>query len=311
MAGYNPSDISFSLIKETTAGTIPGSGALLKFDHVPGTAPAYTSDFIESPVLSAGRASGGNRKVNYRVEQGIKTHFCRDAAIELLLASALSGTWVEAGTVGDAGDTLKAGDTDSSLTIEKKVSGTTSLYSRYTGCQVSKFALTVEASGNAEASFDVMGMGRTTATTATSLTYSNASTKLKLAGPDVSSVTIAGLTGVQFRSLELSVEHNREAQDAFGSTAAVGIGTSGNRKVMLTLTFYRENFTPESVLAGDAAVAVSFTIGSGAEGYTVTLPAATASVPSDEADGSKYLVKVEFSARRDATLGTDLQITRN
>lgn len=310
MPFYSTSDISFGLIKEVTAGTTPASGIYLKMDHVPGTAPNYTSDFLESPVLSANRSSAGNRKTNFRVDGGVKTHFCRDAAIELLLSSALSGDWVETGAVGDAGDVLKAGDTDTSISIEKKVAGTPALYSRFNGCQVSKFALTCQASGNAEASFDFMGMGRTTATTASALTYANASSNTKLNGADVSSVTIGGLSGVTFRSLELNVEHNREARDGFGLTSAIGIGTSGNRKVTLKVSFYRESFSPETVLAGDASVAVSFTIGSGVNGYTVTLPAATANTPMDAEDGSKYLVEVEFTAKYDATAGTDLMITR-
>ena len=310
MAGYNPSDISFAITTEVTPGTTPATGVYKKLDHVPGTAPSYTSDFIESPVLSANRASAGNRKTNFRVENGLKSHLCRDDAIELLMQSAFSGVWTEAGAVGEGGDTLKASDVDTSLTIEKKVAGSPTLYSRYNGCQVSKMALSVEASGNAEVSFDVMGMGRTTATSASALTYENASSNLKLTGRDVSSVSIAGLTGIQFRSLELSVEHSREARDAFGSASAVGIGTSGNRKVMLKLSFYRTDFTPEAVLVGDAPVAVSFTIGSGVDGFTFTLPAATAAVPADAEDGSKYMVEVEFTARRDETAGTDLMVTR-
>lgn len=310
MAGYNPSDIQFAIIKEAVAGTFPASGALLKIDHVPGNSPSYTSDMIDSPVVSTARASGGSRKTNYRVEGSLKTHLSRDAATELLLQSALSGLWVEAGGVGDAGDVLKAGDTDTSFSIEKKVNGTPALYSRYSGNQVSKFSLTVDASGNAEASFDVLGMGRVTSTTASALTYSNASANLKLAGPDVNNITVGGLSGLQFRTLELSVEQNREARDAFGSTSAIGIGTSGNRKVTLSATFYRTDFSPESVLAGDGTVPVSFTIGLGAESFTFTIPAANASIPQDEEDGSKYMVKVEFTAKRDNTAGTDFMITR-
>lgn len=310
MAGYNTSDISFAIIKETVEGTMPTTGALLRIDHVPGTSPTFTTDSIESPVKSQKRASAGNRKTNPRAEGGLKTHLCRDAAIELLMQSVCSGIWTEAGVTGEGDDILKAGETDVSLSIEKKIAGAANLFMRYTGCQVTKMTLTCDASSNAEISFDILGMGRVTANAPTALTYTDSSNKLKLAGEDVNAVSIGGMTGVTFRSLELTVEQSREAKDKFGGIQAFGIGASGNRKVTLKLTFYRENFTPETVLGGNAAVPVSVAIGGTGEGFTFLLPAATASIPADVEDGSKVLVDVEFMAKYDNTAGTDFQITR-
>ncbi|MGK2911228.1 MAG: phage tail tube protein [Sphingobium sp.] len=308
----NPADTTYAIIKETIEGTTPASGVLLKLDYIPGDMPSYTSDVIESQTLKASRASAGTRKVGFKAEGGIKTHFKRDDGIELLLTSALSsGAWVETGTAGVAGDTIKAGNTDTSFTIEKKmVDGSSSYYQRFNGLQVSKFDLSCEASGNAEASFSFLGMGRTTALTASALTYANSSQSLALTGLDMGTVSVAGLTGISYRSLSLSVEHDREARDAFGLSSAVGIGTSGFRKVKLSLQFYRKDFTPEAVLTPDTPIAVSFTIGSGSAGYTFTLPAAIGSLPMDEEDGSKALVSVDFAASYDNTLATDLMITR-
>lgn len=268
MAGYNSSDISFAITKEIEPGKTPTTGAWLRLDHVPGTAPAFTTDSIESPVKTAKRASAGNRKTNPRAEGGLKTHFCRDAAIELLMQSAFSGVWTEAGEAGEGDDILKAGDTDTSISIEKKLTGASNLFTRFTGCQVTKMTLTVDASSNAEVTFDILGMGRVTAQIPVpGMTYADASNNLKLAGEDVNMVTIGGLTDVTFRSLELTIEQNRETKDRFGAISAFGIGASGNRKVTLKLSFYRENFQPETVLGGNAAVPVSFTIGGEGEGF--------------------------------------------
>lgn len=311
MAGYNTSDISFAIIKEIEDGKTPTTGAWLRIDHVPGTSPAFTTDSIESPVKQAKRASAGNRKTNPRAEGGLKTHLCRDAAIELLMQSAVSGVWLEAGDVGEGDDILKAGDKDTSLTIEKRITGAAELFMRYTGCQVTKMTLTCDASANAEISFDILGMGRVTAQIPVAgMTYADASTNLKLAGEDVNTVTIGGLNDVTFRSLELTIEQTREAKDRFGSISAFGIGASGNRKVTLKLSFYRENFQPETVLGGNAAVPVSFTIGGEGEGFKFDLPLATATIPADVEDGAKLLVDVEFMAKYDNVSGTDFQITR-
>lgn len=310
MAGFNTSDISFAIIKETVAGTTPTTGAWLKIDHVPGTAPTFTTDSIESPVKTAKRASAGNRKTNPRAEGGLKSHLCRDAAIELLMQSAFSGVWTEAGDTGEGDDILKAGDVDTSFSIEKKLTGAASLFTRFTGCQVTKMTLTVDASSNAEITFDILGMGRVTAQVPTALTYSDASNKLKLAGEDVNAVSIGGMTNITFRALELTIEQAREPNDKFGAIQAFRIGATGNRKVTLKLSFYREDFQPETVLAGNAAVPVSFTIGGEGEGFKFDIPLATAAIPTDVEDGSKVLVDVEFMAKYSNAAGTDVQVTR-
>lgn len=298
----NPSDVTYSIIKETTAGTLPGTGTLLGLDYIPGTMPVYRADGITSPTLKANRASAGSRRVNYRVEGGFNVHFCRDAAVELLLESALSGAW--------ATNVLKASNADTSFSIEEKmIEGAGSLYQRFLGCQVSSFSLSCPFDSNAEATFDIIGMDRDQETTASSLGSATAAgTKTKLTGLDVSNVTIAGLTAT-YTSLDLSVTHNRETQGQFGSAAARGIGTSGNREVTLTLKGYRADFTPESII-GDDPIAVSFTMGSGVNGYTFSLPAAYGSLPENEMDASKALFTVTFTAAYDTTAATDFQITR-
>lgn len=301
----SPSDRSFAIIAETTPGTLPGSGTLLPFDQIPGTRPSFSADQLTSPSMSRLRASRGSRRNNFRVEGGLRGHFARGAAIELLLESALSGAW--------ASDNLKAAASDRSFSIEEKlIEGAGSLYQRFLGCQVARFGLECSYDGNAEASFDILGMTRQTATAATALTYGSSPSTLQLAGADVSAVTIAGLTGStapDFVSLSLNVTHNREAQGGFGSTSARGIGTAGARAVTLGLRFYREDFAPETVI-GDTPLDVQFTIGSAANGFTFRLPRAFGSIPVDTDDGSKALVDVTFTASFDATLGTDLQIAR-
>lgn len=299
---FNPSDNTYSLIRETAAGTLPATPAFLPFDYVQGDQPMLTSDVIESQIQRANRTSSGQRKTGFRVEGSLSTELKRDAAIDLLLESALSGTFTT--------NVLKAGTTDTSFSIEKRMNdGASKYYRRFSGVQVTSLTISGEASGMIEASFDLLG---TTAVTGTALvtgaTYANPSSTQLLDGTEVT-MTING-TAVDFRSFDLSVEHDREAQDKFGSKYARGIGTSGMRKVMLSCSLYFTDFGLETTSVAGNTVPVVITIGSGANGYSITLPACDISVPADSEDGSKAMMDVDFTAKGDVTLGTDIQITR-
>jgi hypothetical protein len=153
--------------------------------------------------------------------------------------------------------------------------------------------------------------GQTFGTTASSLTYAGPTFSFPLSGLDVTSVTVAGLTGVKFRSLSLSVEHDRETHDAFGSATPIAIGTSGIRNITLNLQLYMSDLSASTAFTGsNAQVAVSITIGGVGTGYTITLPAANVSNPQDVEDNSKQICSLDFTAAYDNTAATDIQITR-
>lgn len=300
----NPSDTTYAIIAEVTAGTTPATPAFIPFDYIPGDMPTFTAELVTSNVLQSSRASAGARKAGFQVGGGLRTHFRRGNHIDLLMESALSGAY--------SSSTLKAGNTDKNFTVEKKMmEGATANYHRFVGCQVSDMTLSCDASGNAEIAFGIIGMNRTTATTAiASATYTPLTSTTNLMGLDVSAFTVAGLTAT-FRSFELTVSHNREAQDQFGSASARGIGTSGFREVRLKAQFYRTDLSADTLLAtSDSKIAVSFTIGSAANGYTFTLPACNYSIPQDLEDNSKALIEVEFVASYDNTEATDLKVVK-
>jgi hypothetical protein len=304
----NPSDTTYAIIAETVEGTTPATPAMLRMDFIPGNTPTYVSDVLTSPTIKPNRASAGQRKLAFRVEGGLDVHFKRDAAIELLLPSALSsGAW--------AANVIKAGITDTSVTIEKKMlDGTTPIYHRFRGCQVSKFQLDVSASEIAKASFDLIGLARDPAasTIITGATYALPSATLPLTGLDMTSVSISGVSGLVARALTLSVEHDREGRDQFGQANPSSVGTSGFRKVTGNVQFYR-TAALNSALATvetDTPNTISFTLGGVGTGYTFTLPAAYTALPADVEDNSKQLISVDFVAGFDNTAGTDLQVTR-
>lgn len=301
----NPSDFRYAIVKEVTAGTTPATPTFLVFPFESSTQLDLTHDSVTSPLVRSSRASDGMRKVNFRVEGSLKGQLFRSTVIDTLLESSLSGAF--------ATNVLKASNVDTNFTVEKTFyNGATAYYHRFTGCQVSKFGLTAGTDTNAEITFDVLGLDRTNATTAiASSTYTQPSNTLRLAGIDLNGVTVDGLSNVACTSIELSVEHEREAQGQMGATSAFAIGTGGIRKVTLTMKVYRIDLSPDTLMAkSDTPIAVSFKIGTAAEGWQFDIPAANYEAPKDEIDNSKDLVNLTFTAKYDNTAGTDLIITK-
>ena len=300
----NLSDTTYSVVRETVEGTTPATPAMRNFDYIPGSDLMLDAKLLSSDVLKQNRSMAGLGKINFLPGGALKTHFRRDTVIDLFLESALSGTFTA--------NVLKAGSIDSTHTIEKRmVQAGSPLLFRYTGMQVTKFGLTVDASSNAESTFDFIGVNRTTTTIPiTGATVGTVTQGALLDGTDVGNITIAGLTGV-FQSLDLSVSHDRTARFVLGSPNSAGTSTKGFRTVKLTAKLYRDSLNPETVFIPDVPVAVSFVLGSGANNiYTFALPSVVGSVPKDEG-GNDSMVTVEMTAQFDATAATDISITKS
>lgn len=300
----NPSDYRYSVIKETVAGSMPATPALQIVPHISGDEPRLTADSISSNVVLPNRDKSGSKKVNYRVEGALKTHFKRSGENDMLMEGAHCGTFTSG--------ILKGGTTDHSFSIEKQMpkSGTT-YYHDFLGLQVTKMNLTVDAQSNAEVTYDFIGMDRTERAVAKAgVTYVPSSSALELTGLNVNNVTIAGLTAV-CRALEYTCEVQKEAQDRFGSASAYGIGNAGPRDVMVKMTLYREDLSADTLLAkSDTPIAVEFSIGTGVDGYKCSIPQANYDIPTDEVDGSKSLITITFTAKRSETDATGVIWTK-
>ena len=299
---FNASDIQFYIIPETVEGVVPSTGTAHKLDHSPGSSPTYSREAIASPKQYAKRMSGGTRTVGGSVGGSLDFHLSRSDAIDLLLASALSGKWV--------GNSLVAGDQDTSFTILKTTGEGNDTYHAYKGVQVSELSISVDPQGNAEGSVNLIGMDYEKPTSFAlpeDIMLGVGSTAFGLASPDVLA-TIGLLPDVKARSITITVGHEREVKDALGDTPVVGIGTSGSRTATIELTFYRKDFAPETVFENDARTPASILIGGGIPGYEFSGPAFSASWPEESVDGSKLLVTVTLTASYD--VNGDFKITK-
>lgn len=300
----SPIDTTYSFVKETVSGTTPATPAFKYFDYESGSDLTYTGKMLDSSVMKQNRAKAGFRKAAFAVGGSLKTQFRRDTTVDMLLESLLSGTFTS--------NVLKGGNTDSTLTCEKFMKDATNMYYRYTGVSCVKFGLSVASDGNAEASFDFTGMGRTTSNAIVpSATYTAATQGTLLAGLDVGTITVGGLSAT-YTSLDLSIAQNRDPQFALGSANAIGLGCVAPREIKLTLKMYRKDLAAEGIFMSDTPVAASITLGSGTGNiYTIALPAVVGTIPADEVNGSSALVSVDLMAGYDNTAQTDITITKS
>lgn len=298
----NTSDNRFAIIKETVRGVTPATPAFSYVDVVKGGSTIkYAEKELTSETMRQNRSAGPMRKVAGSFDGPIKMVFRRDKVITDLLAGVCSATL--------SGSTYKAGNTDTTFSYEEIIPNNSggSNYFRYKNANVSKATITVDAESSAMAEFTIVG-GEHTFTTAplTGATYTSTTKGIELTGIE-SSINIAGLTG-SFLRLELSIEQQRDPNFKLGQKAAFDVSTNSARKITLTLKMFRDDIAPEVLFSNDTPVAVSVTLGSGANGYRFDFPACVGSFPGKE-EGTQNMVTLVLTAQGDAVTGDDASFT--
>lgn len=310
MALINPSDVTFTLVPEATAGVLPTTAASRY--EVPAKAdqslPSFTANEIASNTKRPGRAGNGMRR-GMITGTGTLDMRLQFAPVYLtLMESALSGKFTTTGT-----KTLKAGLADSTFSVlsllQAGASGS-AMVEAASGCMVNKMSISVKAGDEANISFDLLSTVQAQLTTDSALTVTAVpTTAYEFAGAEVSAVSVAGNTAIQFTELNLEVTQDRVARGKLGTNTPIGIGTNGTRTVKLTMKAYRESFAVDALLTGQAQT-FSFTVGAPGNGYGVYIPAGFASIPTTEFDSESAFVNIEVTAAYDATQATDFYITQ-
>lgn len=310
MALINPSDVTFTLVPEVTAGVLPTTGAS-RFE-LPAKAdqnlPRFTANEIASNTKRPGRAGNGMRRgmVTGTGTMDMRLQFA--PVIFALMESALSGKFTTTGT-----KTLKAGTSDSTFSVLSLLQGGASgsaMVDVASGAMANKMNIEAKAGDEVNVLFEMLATVNTQLTTDSTLAVTAVpASAYEFAGAEVSAVSVAGNTTIQFTELALEVTQERTARGKLGTNTPIGIGTNGTRTVKLTLKAYRESFAIDALLTGQAQ-AFSFTIGAAGNGYGVSIPAGYASIPTTEFDGESAFVNIEITAAYDNTQATDLVITQ-
>lgn len=301
MALFDASAFDYAFSKETVNGvTNATTPAFLRLNvRESGTEINANSDELAFDFKRADRTSSGITNVNVHSGGSVSTILQRGDANDLLLSSLLGNDW--------ATNKLTGSNKNISFTVEKKLSATS--YVRQRGSMVNSMSLQVAYDGVAELTYDFLGMDRNSATAALSgATYGNLPTTTALAGINVTGVSLAGMTGLTYLDFSLNIEQDRDPIVGLGSPQATAVLTGGSRRITGSISFLREDFTPETATTGLSVLTLN--LGAGVNGYGIKLPAVTCRLPQDETDGARAIVTVEFTADRDATSGTDIEITR-
>ncbi len=307
----NPANTTYRVSQETVPGVTDASPTFHDLPYVAGSMPMEQRDTQTDNTRYHKRGSTGSTETNFRVGGGNKVGMRRDDAIELLLQSALSGTWVN--------DVLTAGEVETSLCIEENMVDvtagvSTNLLTRYNGIQVSEFSFDLDFTGNCEADVSYVGLSTTVDATPISTAVNKPSSGLPIMkGTQLQNLAINGITGLKGTKLSLKITSARDANGSFGNQSADYIGTQ-SRTVTGSLTVYRKDFQLEKTLPpGNTQVLkeLSFSL-IGGTGNTLAfdIPNAEFTVPDRSEDGSKVLATINFTGVVTET-PPDIKITRS
>lgn len=300
MALVNASDITHSIIAETVFGTTPTATATryelpLGADAALLTAAATT---IASPTKRPNRASNGSRRAMTTVEGSLDIRFQRHAFLDILLQSALSGTF--------ATNVLKAGTTDSSFSVISRLAS--DMYKTFAGNMVTGFSISSTGNDEVTSTWNLMGANVTNSATDNALSVTAITGTTEFLASEVQSISVAGQT-LSIAELTFETTLDRTRRPVLGSNTGLAYGVNGVRDTTVTVRAYRDSLSIDSAITG-AAQAVSFDIGGASTGYRFQLPAAYGDMPVDSISDGSAFVTITFKAGYDATAGTDLVITK-
>lgn len=296
-------DNRYSMTADATPGASLTAPAFSVIPYTSGMAVQVKSQKVEFGTMMPNGASAGQTNTAYWPEVSLSGTLCRDTSYDLVFQSALRGPLVA--------KVITPGSVARPFAVEKTVyEELTTLYRQARGVQTSTFE--IKWADDAEVSVTGEGVGTSVShstTMSNAATYIAPSNTKKLTGTDVT-VTIGALTGLQLKKGSISYDHAKKPQTICGSTAAIGVGTSGVRKITYSFTFYMRDWAiVQATLTGNP-MAVAVNLGGVNTGYKFESAAVTFDAAQDEDDDSGQLVTITGTAAYDGTALADLKITQ-
>jgi hypothetical protein len=294
----------YASVADATPAVALATPAFAMLPWASGTNIQLMSTTAPSPTMMPNGASAGIFNTAYWVEGTFSGQLGRDVSIDNAFQSLLMNAY--------ASKVLIPGSIDKPVCYEKTFTDAgVSFYRQARGCQHSKLDIKWDAEAIVDFSTDFTGLSDSRVTTMiTGATYAQPSATKKLTGADVT-VTIGALGTTQLKKGSISVSVDRKPQTVCGpSLYAVGVGTSGSRKVEYSFSFYKRDFTFESALLNNAVMSVAVNFGAANTGYKFESANVIFETPDDEDDDSGQLITVKGTAAYDTTALADLKITQ-
>ncbi len=225
-----------------------------------------------------------------------------------LLEAALMGAWTT--------NVLKNAMTAKSFTFEETLElGATDSFSRFGGCCINTWQMSINSRAEVTTSFAIMGKQETLANAIVSgATYTAANTEpVMTAGVSVASLAVASISPTPtVRSLTLSVGRNLRTRPAVDTIYTAEFG-KGRCDVTGTLEAYFESNALYQAVLDHGGGALSFTIGNATtKKYTVLIPKARFLDGARKLAGNDddVIVSIPFRGLYDATEAASIKITR-
>lgn len=305
---FSAQDITIGMVDQTVATTMPTTGNLLMVDYIENSLVlTKDAEAVESTTMKPFRAGAGQRRGKIKTTGQFKFRIHGDDSFEKILASLLSGTWLEVTPTGDANDTLKPGVAKKpfALVIEMADEFGVITKDHVLGCEVTKITFSAENSAGLEATVDFTGIDVVTSAGASTLTRVASANTLELIGDEVVNITVNGAAITTYTKFDLTIEQPKEGVYVLGSTTPIAVSNSAGRTVSGSLSYLRQN----GALPGFTGAAQGLTFNLSTF-YSFNIPAIFVTWPKDSYSGSILESSVDFVAGYDNTLACDIMVTR-
>jgi hypothetical protein len=298
------SDKKVALVPEVTQGTIPATPAFLILRDT-STVGGLMAPYSESPERRSDRMLGTTVKGLHTLPKKISMALAPDAALELLMSSALGAPW--------ATNALKNGSALQPFTIEELYGAPLAApgpYIRSAGMVVDEMDISLATGKEGELTFSCMGMAETSSPTTaiTGATYAAPSTYEPITPIDVVVNNFFTLTP-KMQSLQMTIKNNLRAIYGWGSADVAKYGL-GRFRVDATAVFYFESLAQYTTLSPGTLGVLDLTMGAiTAHKYELVLPNCKVSNPqlSDPGNDGDVTLTCTLSAEFDS--GTSAAIT--
>lgn len=303
MAFAQGSRSTLSFIKEVTFGVTPAGN----FTNLPFSTQALnlTKDILAGTDIESDRMPRVNRQGNRQAAGDIVVDL-RDADYDTVIESAMLSTF-------DAGaHTIKVGVAPTFLSIEDTASDI-SQSRLFTGCAVSSMAISLAPNQMVTTTFGMVGKNMTISGTAKTQTAASGAQPFDAYSGALSIGDVGNLvTSAIVTSLDFTLTNSFAPTFVIGSDTAPSL-ESGRAEVEGTMTVYFEDASLINRFLNEteSAIRVSVDDPTGANAYTFDFPRVKINSADVPVDGpTSRMVTMSFVALRDATLATNLMITR-
>lgn len=306
MSFANSSETRIAYVTETAFGVTPATPTFKTF-RTTGGGPRSNKVTQTSDELRPDRNVPDEALVGIGVSGAYPIEFSY-GTFDDMLESALRGAW--------ATNVLKNGITPKYFTMEETLElGATDSFSRYTGCAVNTFSLSIAAREKVTGSIGLIGQKETLASAIIEdATYAAASAEpILTASAHVAALTVSGaVPAPKVRSLNLEISNNLRERPVVGSLYSEEFG-AGRCDVTGTLAAYFESASLYQAVLDHGSAALSLTIGKDAnKKYTILLPKIIFGDGARQIGGNSddVMFSIPFRAVLDPTEACSIKFTR-